>query len=78
MKHKQKYLLLKALIYRFFRLFIVFCSGFIMTGTPFVALHIALLDMFFGTIFYYYFDTFWFKIVKIVEKIIIRVKYRKL
>lgn len=78
MKCEPRFLLLKAIIYRFFRIIIVFLAGFITTGEPFTALNIALLDMVVATMFYYYFDKFWIKIEIVVEKIYLKIKYRNL
>jgi len=75
---KPDFLFLKAIIYRIFRIFIVFIAGFITTGEPFIALNIALVDMVAATAFYYYFDKFWNKISIFIENLYIKIKYKKL
>jgi len=75
---KPNFLFLKAIIYRIFRILIVFISGLIAMGNPFIALNIALVDMVAATLFYYYFDKFWDKIEKFLRELYIRIKYKKM
>jgi len=71
------FLWIKAIIYRIIRMFIVFLSSFFVLGNTHTALSIMSIDVIAATIFYYYFDLWWFTIEKYIQRIFISIKYAK-
>ena len=71
-------LIVKAIIYRFFRMIIVFMSSFFILGDTSIAISIMSVDVLAATVFYYLFDKYWDKIAVKILSIVQTIKYRKL
>ena len=55
----MKLLLIKAIIYRIFRISIILIISLLATGSIRESITISLLDAIIATIYYYYFDKLW-------------------
>jgi len=71
-------LLIKAFIYRIFRMIIVFISGYLVLGDPSIAISIMSIDVIAATIFYYYFDKYWKTLENLIQGVYLKWKYRKM
>jgi uncharacterized membrane protein len=68
----------KAILYRIVRMIIVFMASFFVSGDSTLALSIMSIDVVIATLFYYFFDLWWYKIERIIQKSWIKIKYHKL
>jgi len=66
-------LVLKAVVYRVFRILIVLAVSFFVLGNIQTAIGISLIDAIIATVYYYYFDVVWAKF----EHLLLHWKYRK-
>ena len=71
-------LLVKSVLYRVIRILIVLVITLLITGSVGNALTISLLDAVVATIYYYYFDKYWYIIEKYIKHLMLLVKYRKM
>ena len=74
----QDNLWIKAILYRIVRIFIVFLSGIFILDNASIAMEIAGIDMVAATIFYYFYDRWWTTINKYIQRIHMKIKYRRL
>jgi len=54
--------LIKAIVYRFFRVLILFIISYVLLGKLDLALSISVVDMTIATFYYYYFEKIWNKV----------------
>jgi len=74
----KNHLVIKAVIYRIVRVFIVFLSGIFILNDPTVALTIAGVHTIVATLFYWYYDSIWPTINKKINYVERKWKYRRL
>lgn len=70
-------ILLKSIVYRILRIFIVLIVTFIVTESIGSALSISFIDAIIATIYYYYFDKLWPKFERKFEHLFYIIKYWK-